>query len=127
MRPTSTFSENGLVTSRSAEAAASCAASLATRVLRCTCTARYQSEATTANELISCAVALTASQFISTQLYRRSAICSTARGAQLLSYLKHNLTAGVSRSHLLLRLSSLGQRPYNRHHWLDLVALNQSS
>src|SRR5205823_8435663 len=112
------FSEKGLVTSRSAAAAASCAASLATRVLRCTCTARYQSEATTANELISCAVALTASQFISTQLYRRSAICSTARGGQLLRYLKHNLTAGVSRRHLLLRLRSIRKRQYPRRHWL---------
>src|SRR5438477_8182609 len=63
-RPSSAFSLNCLVTSRTALAAASCAASFAMRVLRCTWMARYQSDATTPKELISCAVALIASQLI---------------------------------------------------------------
>src|SRR6476659_668624 len=55
---------NGLVTSRSAVDAASCTASLATRVLWCTCTARYSTDKTTASEPINCEMALIASQFI---------------------------------------------------------------
>src|SRR5207237_8709723 len=63
-RPSSSCSLNCFVTSRTALAAASCAASFAMRVLRCTWIARYQSDATTPKELISCAVALIASQLI---------------------------------------------------------------
>src|SRR5215472_12449954 len=54
---------NGLVTSRSAVDAASCMASLATRVLWYTCTARYNTDKTTASEPINCEMALIASQF----------------------------------------------------------------
>src|SRR5205814_4992227 len=54
----------GLVTSRRAVAAASCVASLATRVLRCTCTPRYSTDKTTAIEPTNCEIALMASQFM---------------------------------------------------------------
>src|SRR5436190_18035365 len=70
IRPSSAFSLNCLVTSRSALVAASWAVSFAIRVLRWTWAARYQSEATTANELISCAVALIASQLIACRTYQ---------------------------------------------------------
>ncbi len=65
IRSTSAFSMKGLVTSRRAVAAASCVASFATRVLRCTCMARYRTDKTTATEPTNCEIALTASQFIS--------------------------------------------------------------
>src|SRR6266487_4562031 len=64
MRSSSAFSIKGLVTSRSAVAAASWVASLATRVLRWTCTARYNTDNTTAIEPTNCEIALIASQFI---------------------------------------------------------------
>src|ERR1700704_6962312 len=64
MRSSSAFSINGLVTSRRAVAAASWVASLATRVLRCTCNARYNTDKTTAIEPTNCEIALIASQFI---------------------------------------------------------------
>ena len=70
MRSTSAFSMKGLVTSRRAVAAASCVASLATRVLRWTCTARYNTDKTTAIDPTNCEMALIASQFISV-LYHR--------------------------------------------------------
>ena len=56
------------MTSRNAVVAASCAVSLAIVVLRRTCTARYQSEIITPSELMSCAVALIASQFTTERL-----------------------------------------------------------
>src|SRR5881227_827303 len=54
IRSSSAFSMKGAVTSRKAVAAASCVASLATRVLRWTCTARYNTDKTTAIEPTSC-------------------------------------------------------------------------
>src|ERR1044071_995091 len=64
IRSTSAFSMKGLVTSRRAVAAASWVASLATRVLRWTWTARYNTDKTTAIEPTNCETALIASQFI---------------------------------------------------------------
>src|SRR5215212_6232176 len=64
MRASSAFSMNGFVTSRKAAAAASIAATRATRVLLRSCTARYRTEMTTAIEPTNCDTALTASQFI---------------------------------------------------------------
>ena len=81
MRSSSAFSIKGLVTSRRAAAAASCVASFATRVLRCTCNARYNTDKTTAMEPINCEIALIASQFIA-PLHRKpsySVILSEAK------------------------------------------------
>src|SRR5205814_10589492 len=54
----------GLVTSRIAVAAASCVASRATHVLRCTCNARYSTDKTTAIDPTNCEIALMATQFM---------------------------------------------------------------
>ena len=66
---------NGLVTSRKAVAAASCVASLATRVLRCTWMPRYNTDKTTATELTNCEIAVIASQFIPVLYHRQMGDC----------------------------------------------------
>src|SRR5436305_1014206 len=108
MRASSAFSMYGLVTSRSALAAESCAAIFATRVLRCTCTPRYQSEATTPNAPIACAIALIASQFIwpLTALLRPA----TSRLLWFVANLQDDFPAGMTEVRFRLRFTRIGQR-----------------
>src|SRR5437588_7620672 len=100
MRASSAFSMYGLVTSRSALAAESCAAIFATRVLRWTCTPRYHSDATTPNAPIACAMALIASQFIR---------CRSCELLWLVRDLQNNFTAGVTGRGLLLRFDRVSK------------------
>src|SRR5438445_9984159 len=109
----------GLVTSRSALAAESCAAIFATRVLRCTCTPRYHNEATTPKAPIACAIALIASQFIQCLSRRRSepdwhfgeggSIFLKKRFSFLVRDLENDFTEGVMGLDLLVRFVRVGQ------------------
>src|SRR5439155_3694522 len=101
MRASSAFSMYGLVTSRSALAAESWAAIFATRVLRWTCTARYQSDATTPNAPIAWAIALIASQLIG---------CRSCESLRLVRDFQHNFTASVPGRGLLLGFDRIGER-----------------
>src|SRR5438128_5233315 len=121
MRASSAFSMYGLVTSRSALAAESCAAIFATRVLRCTCTPRYHNEATTPKAPIACAIALIASQFIRCLPRRRSepdwhfgeggSIFLKKRFSFLLVRdLENNFASGMTRRDVFQSLGCIGQR-----------------
>src|SRR5207248_6055370 len=98
MRSSSAFSIKGLVTSRRAVAAASCVASFAIRVLRCTCNARYSTDKTTAIEPINCEIALIASQSI----YAVIAQLNRCVLLWFVSDFEDDLTACVTGCHLWL-------------------------
>src|SRR5438270_4025577 len=118
MRASSAFSMYGLVTSRNALAAESCAAIFATRVLRWTCTARYHNEATTPNAPIACAIALIPSQFIR---------CRCCESLRLVRDFQHNFTASVSSRGLLLRFDRVGERKSLRDDDPDFFCIDQFS
>src|SRR5437764_7811581 len=121
MRSKSAFSMKGLVTSRRAVAAASCVASLATRVLWCTCTARYNTDKTTAAEPISCEMALIASQFIP-RFIPRASDCLLLR---LVSDFQNNFSARVTRRDLLLRLFRFRKRKRLGNNYFDFAFVDQ--
>src|ERR1700724_1184390 len=111
----------GLVTSRRAVAAASCVASLATRVLRWTCMPRYRTDNTTAIELTSCDTALIASQFMSRVIPQANRWLLL----RLVGDFEHNLSARVMRRGLLLRLHCFGKWQHLRDDRLDLFLFDQ--
>src|SRR6266478_5087012 len=110
MRSRSAFSMKGLVTSRRAVAAASCVASLATRVLRCTCKARYNTDKTTAIEPINCEIALIASQFQSLPRF--------------VGNLENDLPARVTSCDLFVGFPRLGERQRLRNNYPDFLFID---
>src|SRR4029077_19656397 len=114
IRSSSAFSIKGLVTSRRAVAAASCVASFATRVLRCTWMPRYSTDKTTATELTSCETALIASQFICCQSYE-----SLGRVVNF----QDDFAKRVMCLDFLVRFARVGQRQRLRHNRLHFPRL----